>query len=133
MIASACMLYLEKLFFYYYFFFYLEKLLEGRMHRGIGHKRQGIEWQEFSGLAQRCPSGLQVVFEMCDPVVKLCFTLHYTNRILHQTKKLFASWLKPRQCHLNIDLSHAFDWTRGLLEYLILWGHLLVKQSTYIV
>ncbi len=65
---------------------YLEKLLEGWMYRGIGHKRQGVERQELSGLAQCRPSGLQIVFEMCDPVLKLSFILYYTNIFLHVTK-----------------------------------------------
>lgn len=55
---------------------YLEKLLERRMYRGIGHKRQGVERQEFSGLAQCRPSGLQIVLEMCDPALQLSFILY---------------------------------------------------------
>ncbi len=70
---------------------YLEKLLEGWMYRGIGHKRQGVERQELSGLAQCHPSGLQIVFEMCDPDFKLIFILYYTNIFVHLTKQLFAS------------------------------------------
>ncbi len=79
------------------------------MYRGIGHKRQGVERQELSGLAQCRPSGLQIVFEMCDPVLKLSFILYSTSIFLHLTKNDLHLDRKLQPCHSNTDSSHVFD------------------------
>ncbi len=104
---------------------YLEKLLEGRMYRGIGHKRQGVERQELSGLAQCRPSGLQIVFEMCDPVLKLSFILYYTSIFLHLTKNdLHLDWKLQLKDTMSfkywfkscIWLNERFSWIFDLMR-----------------
>lgn len=50
---------------------YLEKISEGGMNSGVGNKRQGVIRQKLYGLAQCCSSGLQVLFEMGNPLLKL--------------------------------------------------------------
>lgn len=94
---------------------YLEKLLEWRMQHRIGHKGQSVKWQEFCGLAQCCPPSLQVVFEVCNSVVKLSFILHkrMTFHISH------AAWSNTYNLEstLATELNERLGMSSGISDF----------------
>lgn len=54
---------------------YLEEFFKRWVYRWVGNEGQGVEREELRGLAQRCPSGLQVGFEIRNPFIQLLFVL----------------------------------------------------------
>lgn len=54
---------------------HLEELFKRGVHHGVGNKRQSIEREKLRGLAQCCPFGLQVGFEIKNPLTQVLFVL----------------------------------------------------------
>lgn len=68
---------------------YLEEFFKWRVYHGVGNKRQGIEREKLRGLAQGCPFGLQVGFEIRHPFIQFLFVLRGREA---------AHWRSPAWC-----------------------------------
>lgn len=54
---------------------HLEELFKRGVYHGVGNKRQSVEREKLCGLAQCRPFGLQVGFEIRNPLIQVLFVL----------------------------------------------------------